>query len=88
MTVNTTFRRHADLVDRMAATQGVDLEETIMEGRLSMDTLSDAVLSCSGCSNPENCNSWLNTQTGVADATPDYCRNADLFSTLKAGGRA
>jgi hypothetical protein len=88
MTTNSTIKRHADLVDRMANAQGVDLEEAAMEGRLAMDTLTDAVLACTGCANPEDCEAWLAAQSGVAAETPGYCRNANLFATLKTGGRA
>ena len=88
MTTNPTIKRHAALVDRMAGARGVDLEQATMEGRLSMDRLTDAVLACTGCANPEECEAWLNTQSGVAAATPGYCRNADLFDTLENGGRA
>jgi hypothetical protein len=88
MTTNTTIKRHADLVDRMATARGVDLEQATMEGRLSFDRLTDAVLACTGCAHPGECEAWLGAQSGVAEATPGYCRNADLFETLKSGGRA
>ena len=84
----TTLKKHADLMDRMAGSVGVDLEEAMLEGRLSMDQLTDAVFACTGCSNPEACGHWLTTQEGRADATPDYCRNADMMRRLADGLRA
>ena len=87
MTANFTHRRHADLVDRMANTLGVDLEEKIFEGQLQIDTLGDAVLQCTGCRNPEGCERWLAEQKGTADEAPGMCRNADLFDLLKEGRR-
>lgn len=77
-----TLRRHAALVDRMATARGVDLEESMLRGKLSIPELDDAVLSCTGCTQPCACESWLDDQTAVAAASPSYCRNADLFSDL------
>jgi hypothetical protein len=83
----STLKRHADLVDRMANTQGVDLEERMMAGKILPDDLSDAVLACTGCANPEACEHWL-ARNETAEQTPGYCRNADLFARLKLGRRA
>lgn len=88
MTNQMTLRRHADLVDRMATTLGLDLEEVMMAGQLQIDTLGDAVLACTGCSNPDGCSRWMAQQSHAAEAAPDMCRNADLFSTLKRGKSA
>ncbi|WP_306113497.1 MULTISPECIES: DUF6455 family protein [unclassified Roseovarius] len=85
MTNQKTLRRHAELVDRMATTLGLDLEELAMAGQIRFDTLSDAVLKCTGCSNAEGCAHWLSMQKGIAPATPDMCCNADLFQMLKDG---
>lgn len=87
MQSTSTLKRHIDLVDRMANTMGVDLEEKIMAGQMRPSDLSDAVLACTGCANPEACGHWLAAQGGSAEAGPDYCRNGDLFSFLKAGKR-
>ena len=88
MTNRLTLRRHTDLVDRMASSLGLDLEEVIMAGQLQFDTLGDAVLNCTGCSNVEGCEHWLAMQDGTAAAAPEMCRNADLFARLKAGKSA
>ena len=80
-----TLRRHADLVDRMATTLGLDLEELTMAGQLRFGTISDAVLNCTGCANTAGCERWLAMQDCTASETPDMCRNADLFRMLKAG---
>lgn len=82
MQSTTTLKRHADLVDRMAGTQGVDLEERMMAGVMRPDEVSDAVLACTGCASVDACATWLD-RTETAGATPDYCRNADLFARLK-----
>jgi len=83
MTLNR--KRHADLVDRMARTLGIDLEEKIMEGELSIETLSDAVLSCTGCSDPASCEHWVASQEEEVEEAPDLCRNRALFKLLKQG---
>lgn len=83
---NLTKKRHADLVDRMANTLGLDLEEKIMQGKLEIDTLGEAVMRCTGCADPDACEQWLAAQEGTAPAAaPGLCRNADLFEMLKRG---
>lgn len=82
-----TLKRHAELVDRMANTLGVDLEQKIMEGQMTFDALGDMVLACTGCANPEACQHWL-AKTEAATAAPDYCRNSEVFAPLLTGNRA
>lgn len=81
----STLKRHANLVDRMATTLGVDFEEKMLEAKLEIDDITDAVLACTGCSNPDGCELWLNEQQGVAEAAPVMCRNVELFDRLRAG---
>ncbi len=88
MTETLTIKRHAVLVDRMADTLGLDLEEKVLEGLLDPMSLSDAVLRCTGCSDTKGCNLWLDAhlETGAATA-PVMCRNGDIFELLKHGKR-
>jgi hypothetical protein len=86
MTLNLNKSRHADLVDRMATTLGLDLDRKVLEGRLDPDTLEDAVLACTGCADVEGCERWLATREEQAEAAPSACRNAALFRVLKQGG--
>lgn len=88
MTGKTTLTRHADLMDRMANAVGVDLEQAMMEGRMTMDQLGDAVLACTGCTNPENCAHLLADQCGALPAPPDYCRNSETLLRLREGKSA
>lgn len=82
-----TLRRHAALLDRMAAALDVDLEEAALSGRISVDEISDAVLRCTGCSDPGHCRSWLSAQgAGGAVSAPGYCRNRDLMARLRPVG--
>ena len=83
MQSSLTLKRHSDLVDRMATSQGVDLEETMMAGHLTPGALDDAVLACTGCAAPEACARWLDSHD-VGETAPDYCRNAALLSELSA----
>ncbi len=85
MPTNTTMKRHADLVDRMATTLGIDLEEKMLEGLIMPDGVCDAVLNCTGCANPDDCDGWLKAQVAPVDSVPDGCRNAEMFERLKAG---
>lgn len=77
------LRKHAALVDRMASARGVDLEEAALRGRITPGEISDAVLSCTACTHPEDCQRWLDSGTDPEGAAPEYCRNADLFTDLK-----
>lgn len=79
------LKRHAGLVDQMADTLGVDLEEQTLRGEVSIDDISDAVLNCTGCSNPDHCEGWLAEKQGDAARPPGYCRNVDLL--MKLAGR-
>ena len=87
MPTNKTFRRHAELVDRMAGALGLDLEEVVMRGQLSPDELPEMVMRCTGCATPDGCESWLATgassNEAPSEATPYYCRNAGVFDDLK-----
>jgi hypothetical protein len=76
-----TLRRHADLMDRMATTVGVDLEEAALRGNLSVDEIGDAVLACTGCAAPEACDVWMSENRQAAQP-PGYCRNAGLLTRL------
>ena len=79
-----TLKRHAALVDRMGSTLGLDLEEMALRGEVTTDEIADAVLSCSACSSPGACETWLDAHAGTgSDRTPGYCRNADLFERLR-----
>ncbi len=78
-----TLRKHARLVDRMATTLGLDLEERAMRGDVTFDEISDAVLACAGCSNASGCEHWLEAVKVPQAEAPAYCQNATLFKQLK-----
>ena len=74
--------RHANLVDRMADHIGVDIEEATLRGDASIDDITDAVLRCTACSDPDHCTAWLDAQSATGQSMPAYCRNSDFFSRL------
>ncbi|MDA7966085.1 DUF6455 family protein [Ruegeria sp.] len=76
------LRHHAGLVDNMAASLGVDLEEAAIAGALRVDEISDAVLRCADCPNPGHCEAMLSQRLHQPDA-PEYCRNRDLMGRLQ-----
>ena len=81
------LKRHADLVDSMADTLGIDLEVAAMRGDLDIEEISDAVLRCTACSNPEHCAGWIEAKRSegeTVDKPVSYCRNSALFERLKA----
>lgn len=80
------FKTHADLLDRMAAHLGVDLEEAAIAGDLSIDGLTDAMLRCVECSAPDGCRIWLDRRENgeLSDRTPGFCRNRSLLHSLAA----
>ncbi|SNT18925.1 DUF6455 family protein [Antarctobacter heliothermus] len=83
MQSQTTLRRHAALVDNMAQARGIDLEEQMLRGKLSMTDLENAVLHCTGCTAVDKCEHWLDAQDATTSDTPEYCRNAALFRALE-----
>ena len=81
MSRRETLRHHAGLVDQMATTLGVDLEEAALSGALRVDDIADAVLRCTQCSNPGHCETFL-AQSHAAPKAPEYCRNRSLLDRL------
>lgn len=77
------LERHAKLVDHMAAALGLDLEEQIQRGTLSPDAVWDAILSCTSCTRPGACETWLAARSDIAPEAPHSCRNRALFDALR-----
>ncbi|MFW2588559.1 DUF6455 family protein [Sagittula sp. SSi028] len=75
------IKRHAALVDRSAAAMGVALDDAIARGALRVDELGDAVLRCTGCSQPGYCSDMMDL---CANTVPAFCRNRDLLQRLAA----
>jgi hypothetical protein len=80
------FDRHAELLDRMAGTLGVDLTEEMLQGHLPPEHLRGLVLSCMGCRDDGACEGWLAENAGGADAAPGFCRNRERLKALAVPG--
>jgi len=83
MQASKTLRRHAALFDRMSTHVGIDLEEEVMRGHLEPSEVTDGVLRCTGCTRPDDCESWLASGTHKGEPEPNYCRNHELLKRLK-----
>lgn len=86
MTSNDRLKRHAALVDEMAAARGIDLQDASLRAGLTPDDLADMVHRCAGCAHPDTCETWMKAQVGAVSETPGYCRNADMFDRLARRG--
>lgn len=77
------LRKHADLLDRAALRLGVDLQDKVLDGEICLAEISDAVLRCMRCANPEDCAHWLARSEIIASAAPVYCRNREMMTGLR-----
>ena len=85
MPTRDALKVHADLVDRMAQTVGVDLEQAVLDDTLRVDYISTAVLRCTDCGNADHCARWLDAHAGGTDKPVEYCRNIALFDRARTG---
>ena len=83
MLSRTTLKRHAALVDRMASHTGTDLQEAALRGQITIGEIDDAVLRCTACTRPCDCEALLQSAEGPVGAAPEFCRNAGLFAALR-----
>jgi len=77
-----TLEEHEILVNRMATTVGVDLDEAELRGQITPGERNDMTLSCTKCTDPGGCDQWLG-ENAKADSAPSYCRNADILAALR-----
>lgn len=82
MTLMNRFDTHADLVNRMAETLGVDLGEQMLRGNLPPQDMRSTVVACMGCKQPGACADWLDAHPEGSDVTPSYCRNKERLEAL------
>jgi len=76
------LEEHEALVNRMAGTLGVDLDEAELRGAVTPEFRDDMTLSCTACTDVGGCEQWLSEQAS-ADAAPSYCRNRDILAALR-----
>jgi hypothetical protein len=78
---NKTLQTHEDLMDRMARTLGADLDAAELRGDLPPEMREGMLLSCTGCSDADGCQRWLDSHD-QAEAAPGYCRNGARLAEL------
>lgn len=86
-----TLNRHAALMNRMAETLGVDLEEALRLGKISSADWRDALVECVGCVDPACCAQWLGEHAAPEDrlakppqdCPPEFCNNRMLMERLR-----
>lgn len=78
------LEKHAELVERMAETLGVDLTEEQMTARMTPEDLHETVLRCTTCLEEGACQQFLtlNHDRG-ADTAPSFCRNKALLEAMR-----
>lgn len=77
-----TLEDHEILVNRMAGTLGVDLDEAELRGDVTPEFRDEMTLSCTACSDVGGCDRWLG-ENAKADQTPSYCRNSEILAALR-----
>lgn len=88
---NRVLNRHAALMNRMAETLGVDLDEALRRGALRSEDWRDALVSCASCDDPASCVHWLGEHGAPEDRccgapedeAPDFCNNRLMMVQLR-----
>ncbi|WP_417808606.1 DUF6455 family protein [Thioclava sp.] len=83
-----SLNRHAAMMNRMAQVMRVDLTAEMAQGRMSGEDWKDALVRCTGCTQPKACTLWLSEhdpeyKPSVA-APPPYCENRLMIKQLRA----
>lgn len=74
MSTMERFQSHERLMTRLADANGVDFDLKLQTGEVTPDFYNDAVLKCTGCSDPDGCRRHLQEgRSGI----PSFCRNRD-----------
>lgn len=73
---------HTRLVLGMADRQGLDLEAMILRAEFTEEQFEQAVDKCMGCTQSVACRCLLDN-AGPSLDLPEYCRNGDVFQSLK-----
>ncbi|OCX66927.1 hypothetical protein BFP70_03635 [Thioclava sp. SK-1] len=79
---------HAALVSKMARVLGVDLTQARETRTLPDDQWRDAVLRCTQCAQPADCQTWLSdhdepsSDPAHTPHAPGYCENRQFLKRL------
>ena len=82
MKIFSRLDRHSSLVKRMARALGVDHGTTLLAGEIEPADFRLQVVRCTGCSDPDGCEQWLDALEGPVSDTPEFCRNRVALSAL------
>ncbi len=86
MPMNFGYDHHANLVDRMAETLGLDLRREVERAQITYQQVEGAVTRCMDCPDPEGCELWLEGRANGATHAPGICRNKALLENLREYG--
>lgn len=78
--MQTKTARHWGLMNAMFHKAGVDLGAGLIEERLDISDLGEAVARCTECTDVPGCQSHLEAPDTAG--VPDFCRNAALIARL------
>ena len=73
---------HFWLTRSVARSIGLNLSEVMVEGRLTPQSYAEMVTKCRQCPLVLECQQWLATHGGGADAAPEQCLNAAQLNSL------
>ncbi|MDO6726056.1 DUF6455 family protein [Cognatishimia sp. 1_MG-2023] len=76
-----TLQKHVYLFDTMSEKLGHDMQQHTLDGDVSIDALTNAVVRCSQCGHADDCAAKLNAARNLSQP-PAYCQNKALFKTL------
>ena len=69
-------------VQLMGMALGVNLHQLVRNDELPSDLRESMTVRCMGCLHSEKCDEWLARNAVGADATPRYCRNAEILHDI------
>ncbi len=75
-------RAHFWKVIKMAKVCDVDLSTALDEGKIDIESYTDMITGCQGCSQVGKCDRLL-ADTQHLDQAPEYCLNGDTFAQLR-----
>ncbi|KEO55480.1 DUF6455 family protein [Thioclava indica] len=82
------LNHHAAMMNRMAQVMRIDLTAEMAQGRMSGEDWKDALVRCTGCTQPEACTLWLSEHDPEDEVSvnepPKYCENRLMIKRLRA----